>query len=481
MTTPREEAIEVMERGEKEPAWWIESVLGCTLTAQERELADKVAKHTRTTVRSCTASGKTWTAARLALWFLLTHQPSVVLTTAKTFRQVEIEIWKEIWIAYGKARYPLGGRLLATKLEMDKEWFALGFSTDDAENVLGVHAPYIFIIIDEAPGIPNEVYNAIETPMSTGHAKLLLLGNPLQPIGAYRDTFESDLYEPFIISAFDTPNFLLFDIKLDDLRTGYWKEKMGVAEWQIEDGSWIDKLPCPYLITPLWAAQRLEAWGEGSLSFQVYVMGNFPEKGVNNLFVLEEVEAAINRKVMDEGEKVSAADIARYGDCKSVYGVRRGERVIRIDEWGHQGIHYTPGRLARHYREDETSIIHIDAGGFGVDDCDLLEKEGIRVNRVLSNDPAIDNEMFGNRRAELYFMLSKRFHAGKISIPDDKELVSQLCDIRIRDYTTRGAMYLESKENMRARGSRSPDKADMLAMLFYPEAVNDAAPEPWAW
>lgn len=475
----QQQAFELRKKSREKPDWWIENILGCSLTAQERELVLLVANSPRVTVRSCTASGKTWTAARLVLWFLLNFAPSIVLTTAKTFRQVEIEIWKEIWTAYKGSKFPLGGRLLATKLEMEKDWFALGFSTDDAENVLGVHAPNILIIIDEAPGIPDEVYHAIETPMSTGNAKVLVLGNPMQPVGAYRDTFNSDLYKHFHISAFDTPNFIAFGITLDDIKSGAWKDKLGVTQWQIEDGSWIEKLPCPYLITPLWVAERLDAWGEGSWMFQVYVLGDFPKKGVNNLFNLPEIEAAIERKVMDEGDKVAGLDVARYGDCESVYGLRRGNKVLKIETWGHEGIHYNTGRTARHYREDNPSVIHIDAGGFGSDDCEILAGEGINVNRVLSNNPAVDKERFANRRAEIYWLLSKRFTDEEISIPNDRKLISQLTDIRFT--FKNGKQIMESKEEMRSRGSKSPDRADMLSLLFYPGEVVSEEAEVWKW
>jgi len=481
VTDIEQQAVELRRRAIEEPDWWIEHILGCALTAFERELVKLVATSPRVTVRSCTASGKTFTAGRLVLWFLNNHKPSIVLTTAKTFRQVEIEIWKEIWTAYKASKFPLGGRLLATRLEMDKDWFALGFSTDDAENVLGVHSKHILIIIDEAPGIPDEVYKAIETPMSTGNAKVVVLGNPMQPIGEYRNTFDSPLYKQFHISAFDTPNFISFNITLDDIKSGEWKDKVGIAQWQIEDGSWLDKMPCPYLINPLWVTERLGEWGEGSFSFQVYVLGNFPEKGAQNLFNLPELEAAVDRlEVDDEGDTVSALDVARYGDCESVYGIRRGDKVLKLEVWGHQGIHYNTGRTAMHLREDSPHVCRIDAGGIGADDCDILDKEGFNIDRVMSNSPAVDKERFLNRRAELYWLLSKRFTDEKISIPNDRKLIGQLADIR---YTYKnGKLAMETKEEMRARGSKSPDRADMLAMLFTPGPLRFADKQPvWRW
>ena len=473
-----EQAIKLIEASRRRPDLWIEKILDCALWKLQREIVQSVFTNPRTSVRSCTGSGKSYIAARIALAFLCNYKPSTVITTAPTFRQVESILWREIATAYGRAKFPLGGNLIATRLEMTENWFAMGLSTDEPERFQGFHSPYMLVIGDEASGLGDMVYAALETPLSTGHARLLLISNPTQPVGKFRDTFDSSLYRHFNISAFDTPNFIEFGITIDDIRTGAWKDKIGIARWQIADGSWLQKLPCPYLVTPLWVSERMEAWGEGSFLFQVYVMGNFPQKGVNNLFNLAEVESAINRKVNDEGTIVAAEDVARYGDCESVYGIRRGDRLVKLETWGHEGIHYTTGRTIRHLREDTPVVIHIDAGGIGADDCDIVAGEGFNVDRVLSNAPAVDKERFLNRRAELYWLLSKRFTDGNISIPEDRKLTSQLTDIR---YTYKqGKMAMESKEEMRARGSKSPDRADMLSLLFSPETIEDnTAPPVW--
>lgn len=485
MSATEQLSFQLREKARENPGWWIEQIFQCQLWIKQKEIAESVFKFPRTSVKSCTGSGKTFIAARLGLAFLANYTPSIVLTTAPTFRQVESILWKEMATAYGKTAYEngFGGRLTATRLDMTENWFALGLSTDEPERFQGFHSQNLLVIGDEASGLDDKVYTAIETPLSTGHARLLLIGNPTQPIGKFRDTFDGDgakLYKHFRISAFDTPNFAVFGITLDDIKSGEWKDKMQVAQWEIEDETWKKKLPCSYLINPLWVAERLEGWGEGSFSFQAYVLGEFPEKGINNLIPLPLIEAAVDRKVNDEGEKVAALDVARYGDCESVYGIRRGDRVFPLQFWGHEGIHYTTGRTARHLREDNPSIIHIDAGGIGIDDCDVLAQEGFNVNRVLSNTPAVDKERFLNRRAELYWLLSKRFSDEKISVPDDRRLISQLADIR---YTFKqGKMAIESKEEMRSRGSKSPDRADMLALLFCPaEVISEEAPEPWTF
>jgi hypothetical protein len=69
---------EAFARRALESLWW----------EKQREVAESVAHHRRTAVKSANGVGKTYLAADLALWFLYCYQPSVVLTTAPTRRQV---------------------------------------------------------------------------------------------------------------------------------------------------------------------------------------------------------------------------------------------------------------------------------------------------------------------------------------------------------------------------------------------------------
>ncbi|KKK80699.1 hypothetical protein LCGC14_2820900, partial [marine sediment metagenome] len=50
-----------------------------------------------------------------------------------------------------------------------------------------------------------------------GNTHELLLSNPTQSVGSFRDTFESDLYKKYHISAFDTPNLSSFGITQEDI------------------------------------------------------------------------------------------------------------------------------------------------------------------------------------------------------------------------------------------------------------------------
>lgn len=77
-----------------------------------------------------------------------------------------------------------------------------------------------------------------------------------------------------------------------------------------------------------------------------------------------------------------------------------------------------------------------------------------------------DRERFANHRAELYWGLRERFFHGDIQLPADPLLSEELAQIKYV-YTASSRIQIEAKEQLKRRLGRSPDRADMLAMLFY--------------
>ncbi|KKN70402.1 hypothetical protein LCGC14_0430970 [marine sediment metagenome] len=456
------QALLLRSAGRGKPTLWIQEIFNCLLHPLQAQIAESVMKNPRTAVRSCSNSGKSFDAARIALCFLFNYRPSIVITTAPTFRQVESILWREIATAHGSATIKLDGSPKQVGLNLAKDHFAIGLSTDEPERFQGLHSPHILVIADEASGLSEEVYAAIENPLSGGFTRLLLIGNPTRPTGSFRDAFNSPLYKKFHISAFDTPNFTEFNILIEDIRTGAWKDKVG-------------ELPYPSLIDPQWVAERFSEWGEGSSLFQVYVLGDFPEAGVNNLFRLSDVEAAMERDLPVGDTKVSAVDVARYGEDFSVFGTRIGNKVFSMKPWSHSKAPESAGRIIREMRLQKPYITVIDAVALGDDVADIVEEDGESLVRFYSGANAIDKVVFGNARAEEYWKLNRKFEEGTIDIPKDDILKAQLLDIRFR-YDGKGRYFIESKEEARARGSKSPDRADTLMMLFARAANHKGGP-----
>src|SRR5438552_12822845 len=85
--------------------------LGSQWWSAQEEIGLALTRHRRVVVRSGNGVGKTYLAADLALWFLYTHSPSIVITTAPNARQVRHVLWHEIRRRWLNANSPsFGGR-----------------------------------------------------------------------------------------------------------------------------------------------------------------------------------------------------------------------------------------------------------------------------------------------------------------------------------------------------------------------------------
>jgi len=448
----------IQEFAHKHPDKWIEEVFNCKLWAMQKDIARDVFKRRRVAVKTCSGTGKTYIAARIALCFLYTFYPSTVLTTSSSFRQVQHALWREINSAKGKATIPLAGKYTLTSIDLDDKWFAIGISTKEPERFTGLHNKHMLVIADEASGLDEVIFAAMENPLSTGNTHQLLISNPTQPTGSFRDAFSSPLYNTFSIDAFHTPNLAAFGITMDDMRSNTWASKI------------TDELPYPELINPEAVYEQYLKWGEGNWAFQVWVLANFPPTGTDTLFSLEEIESAMERQIEPNGELFGALDVARYGDDESVFGLRCGDHVYPFRSWAHAETTHTAGRTIREIRTNKPYITTVDSVGVGGGVFDMLEEEGLNVAEFNAGNEAVDKEHFVNRRAELFWLLKDRFKDEAIDLPDDDLLKAQLLDVRYT-YDRKGRMQIESKEQARSRGSRSPDRADALMMLFAPVSL----------
>ncbi len=79
----------------------------------------------------------------------------------------------------------------------------------------------------------------------------------------------------------------------------------------------------------------------------------------------------------------------------------------------------------------------------------------------------VETEHFANLKAELYWGLRMRFQSGYIAGLGDQRRLRRLVSLRYR-HNARGQMVIESKQEARKRGVRSPDRAEALMLAFAP-------------
>ena len=202
---------------------------------KQKEILNAVRDHSRVAVRSCNGSGKTYIAAHTVLWWLKSFPDSLVITTAPTAHQVRDVLWREIRRVYHRREDFIGGKLLRTTLELDDKHYAQGLSTDTPERFQGFHEGHILFVVDEASGVREGIFEAIEGSMTSENSKMLLLGNPTALSGYFYEAFHRrrSLWETIHISAFETPNFTN------------------------------DEKFRPYLVTPKWVQRRQSQLGRG--------------------------------------------------------------------------------------------------------------------------------------------------------------------------------------------------------------------------
>ena len=168
---------------------------------------------------------------------------------------------------------------------------------------------------------------------------------------------------------------------------------------------------------------------------------------------------------------VIGVDVARYGDDKSVIYVRQGLHTLKIMKFTHLDLMAFSDKVANtivHYRARMTFV---DVVGLGAGVVDRLYSLGFRDVIGINAGSKPDNPRYRNKRAEMWDKLKEWLEAGG-DIPNDPELIAELTSVQY-EYGVGDKLQLEKKEDMKSRGSKSPDIADSLAISMALPVAND--------
>lgn len=439
-----------------DPVAFAHEVLGVQPWSKQQEALAALAREPQLTIRSSHGVGKTFLAATASLWFCYAKRPSMVLTTAPTARQVEGQLWKEINRLWARAKVPLPGRCLSLRLEASLDQTALGLTTNEPDKFAGWHEENLLAIVDEASGVPDNIYEVLKGTLTSAGCKLLLIGNPTRPDGHFAMTHQRwPERQKMRLASPDSPNFAA-------PRGGPY--------------------PCPWLVTPEWVDARREEWGEDSDPWRVRVMGEFPLASPDALIELAWVERANHTETIPQPDqatepRVLALDVARYGDAETVAAIRHGDTLTAVLSWRGADLMATTGKaiaLAREHGCQEMVIDTVGLGGGVYDRLLELQREDpaglwdLTITPFGSGERANEPMKYTNRRAEAYGALRERYQHGSIDHASDwHRLTGQLTSLRY-GYSSAGALAIETKDQLRKRGLPSPDWADAVAMAFAP-------------
>jgi len=284
----------------EEPVRFAVEVLNLTMWQAMQLIFDGILKFKRVAVRSGHKVSKSTTAAVIALWRCLCRENGRTVLSAPSSRQVKAIIWKELRKRHADAHLP-GDMFIDPGTGFryrDSEVF--GFSTDEAEKMAGISGEDLMFIIDEASGVAEAIYEAIEGNIAGG-TSILLISNSTQ-------TSEPSTKRSPPSATCGTPS------------TSPQKPRRTCS-----------KAGPLSPVSPRWPGwiEKKAVWGEDSPLFQVRVRGNFPDQAENSVIGLGLIEAA--RARYDSASAVLSGVFA-LGMSKGRYP-SMGERLRQpIDE-----------------------------------------------------------------------------------------------------------------------------------------------------
>ncbi len=432
--------------------------------------------HSRTAVKACHSSSKTFSAACAVLWFLARFQEALAITTAPTWEQVKKALWGEIHSACSRSLYPFPAPL-QTELHMGPKRFAYGLSTavtnqDEGVKFQGGHAEHVLVVMDEAPGIDPKIWDAIEGIRAGGDVRVLALGNPTIASGPFHEAFKTRTgWSLFTISAFDTPNLqgikhsyrALNDKGQEETRvlgTGD-RELMSLSDEEIANS------PRSYLTTRRWVKEKIEEWGVDHSLFESRVLGQFPSQSEDALLSLAWLEAAKARPVSRSSNKLRAGlDVAGPGEDDCVLCIRDGPGIVDLTAWPDADPR---GQIVAKLNEfggaKAFEKINVDSAGIGYYVAKHLRDLGFRIVEVNVGESPRNTEKFANLKAELYWGLRLRAKEGDLAGLTREKTIGQLSGIRWKQ-NARGQIVIESKDDARKRGVKSPDEAEAVMLAF---------------
>lgn len=455
-----DDARKLVELGRRDPVWWIESATQCELWSKQREIVRSVFEKpgSRVAVKACNSAGKTHMAARIVLAFFYLFPGCKILTTAPSFTAVSRLLWGELAKAHSKLPVGMGGTLYETELRASRDWWALGLSTDTEERFKGHHAPAMLVVVDEAPGLRPAIWKAIETIRAGGDVRTLVLGNPTIPTGYFREIFtaQRESWSTHTISALETPNL----VGLGDTAEERLARLLDMTPEELAAN------PHPSITTRQWVLDQYRTLGPRSPLWQSNVLGEFPDQAEDSLFPLAWLEAARNREPSGRpGWKWYAGlDVAGPGEDLTVLTIRQGPRVVEVYEWADPDPRGAVLAKLEHFRPRGLTV-HVDSIGIGYYFAQHIRDAGYDVIEVNVGEAPADRERFANLKAEAYWGLRMRFESGDIGGRLSEGMLSELASIQY-EHNARGQVVIESKEAMRKRGVKSPDRAESLMLCF---------------
>ena len=461
---------EVVQRSLDDPDWFCEHILNSPNYPWQSEFMQAIAdldrdrrgvktivNHSvkrRFTVRAGHGKGKTHCLAKIAFWWLFTRRGRVPCTAPKE-AQLKTRLWPEMRKLKAGAIRDFQNLLvvnqLSASLNDDVDWCALAETASQPENLSGHHHEWLLLIVDEASGVDQKFVETIEGAITNLGNVLILSGNTTQTQGEF--------YASHMVA-----------------RTAQLYHRVHV-KWEDEPTD-----------MKRWGEDMIAKYGIGSPVVKVRCFGEFVDMQEGQLINLAWINAARDRTWQEEGSLPRlrvACDVADGGEDETVITVGRlyatVTRLLRQERFQFPSSE-APIEAARAVERIYTEWggspkngddIVIDSLGVGAGTAGYCMKRGLPVIAYKGGAQADDPTKWRNRRVQSYIVMRDAFRDGSVYIDqqfcqDDAgwdDFTGQMTSV-IGKPGTEKLEDLETKQDMKRRGLKSPDMADSVCMMF---------------
>ena len=407
------------------------------------------------TFRMATSSGrgigKSALVSWIVIWMLTTRIGSSTIVSANSESQLRSITWAEItkWLSMSinshwfevSATRVMPAKWITELVERDlkmgtRYWGAEGrlWSAENPDAYAGVHNfSGVLLVFDEASGIDDSIWSVAAGffTENTPNRFWLAFSNPRRNSGYFYETFHG--------------------------KRDFWMNK--IVDARTVEGT--DKAVYQSII---------DEYGADSSAAHVEVYGQFPNASDDQFISSLVVDEAMSREKYKDlsAPIVIGVDPARFGADSTVIAIRQGRDIIEIKKHKGDDTMETVGRIIEAIEEYKPALVNIDEGGLGAGVVDRLKEQRYKIRGVNFANRAKNPMMYGNKRAEMWGDM--RDWLKSAAIPSDRYLKSDMISPLMKP-DSKGAIFLESKKDMKARGLASPDSADAIALTFaYPVA-----------
>ncbi len=406
------------------------------LVAVERALVG--AASNRISIASGHGIGKSATLSWVLLWYLFSHLEAQIPCTAPTGDQLFDVLWKEAakWLAKMPDEFQDVYEWQTSYIRMKEApatWFARARTArkEAPEALAGIHGDHVAMIVDEASGVPNEVFNVAEGALTGEDVLVMLIGNPTRTVGYFYDTHDKD------------------------------KERWQTLQFSSIDSPIVDKEYVNNIIV---------RHGEDSDEYRIRVLGKFPredaidEKGYVPLLLHGDIRRSPDDRLL--GRRKMGVDPSGSGSDTTVWVVRDNFRSIVV---GREAIS-NPKTVAQKTATlmtqyaIEGSDVFVDNFGVGANVAQELALQGIRIRAVNVGDKADDTETYLNKRAECHWRGREWVRKGGEFV--ESKHWEELLYLKYRRQES-GRLQIMSKREMLTEGIKSPNTADAFILTFY--------------